>query len=136
MPEHNNTRPVDMKIFLKIFHATKCTLPILALSINAKIVAGNRTTSYRPILGILTCFQGPGDPADEDGLPGVERERGVEDEVCVGESPGSDLHRLVLDGRRGDAQVQLVVVLDARVDQRLHGLLVLQYCRVLLTYSF
>ena len=108
---------------------------------NAKIVAGNRSTSSRPpfplpyrpipiILRILTCFQGPGDPADEDGFPGVEGERGVEDEVGVGESPGPDLDRLVLDGRRGDAQVQLVVVLDARVDQRLHGLLVLQYCRV------
>lgn len=74
----------------------------------------------------LTGFEWSWDSADEHRLPWIQRQRRIEDEVCVGESPRSNLHGFVLDGWRGDAKVELVFVLDARVDQTLHGGLVLE----------
>lgn len=76
--------------------------------------------------GQLHCFQWPRHAPDEHGLPGVQRHGGVQDEVGVGQAPRPDLHRLVLDGRRGHAQVELVIVHDARLDQLLHRALVLE----------
>ena len=73
-----------------------------------------------------TGFQRTWHTADEDGLAGVQRHGSVQDEVGVRQAPRPDLHGLVLDSRGGHAQVQLVVVHDARLDQLLHGALVLQ----------
>jgi hypothetical protein len=76
--------------------------------------------------GKFDGLQWPGDAADEDGLPRIQRERGIKHEVGVRQSPRPNLHRLVLDGGRRDAQVELILVLNARVDQRLHGCFLLQ----------
>ena len=64
-----------------------------------------------------TGFEWPRDAADEYGLPRVERKGRVQNKVGVRKSPRPDLDGLVLDGGRGDAEVQLVLVLYALVDQ-------------------
>jgi len=74
----------------------------------------------------LTGFQRSGHAAHEHRLPGIERHGRVQHEVRVGQTPRPYLHRFVLDGRRRHAQVQFVIVLNARVDQLLHRRLVLQ----------
>ena len=75
---------------------------------------------------IGTCFEGPRDAADKDRLARVQGQTGVQHKVRVGQLPGSDLHRLVLDGGGGHAQVELVLVLDTHLDQLLHRSLVLK----------
>ena len=74
---------------------------------------------------IITSFQRSGNPSNKDCLPGIKGQGGVKDKVRVTELPRSDLDRLVLDGRGAHAEVELVLVLDALLDQSLHGALVL-----------
>ena len=73
-----------------------------------------------------TSLEGPGDAPHKDSLAGVEGEGGVQHKVGVREPPGTDLDGFILDGGGRHAQVQLVVVLDTRVDQLLHAALVLR----------
>ena len=74
---------------------------------------------------IITSFQRSGNPSNKDCLPGIKGQGGVKDKVRVTELPRSDLDRLILDGRGAHAEVELVLVLDALLDQSLHGALVL-----------
>ena len=69
---------------------------------------------------IITSFQRSGNPSNKDRLPRIKRQGGVKDKVRVTELPRSDLDRLVLDGRGAHAEVELVLVLDALLDQGLH----------------
>lgn len=68
----------------------------------------------------LTGFQRSGDTTNENGLPGIQRHGRVQHEVGVGQTPRSYLNGFVFDGRRRNAQVQFVVVLNACVNQLLH----------------
>ena len=69
---------------------------------------------------IITSFQRSWNPSNKDCLPRIKGKGGVKDKVRVAELPRSDLHRLVLDGRGAHAQVELVLVLDALLNQSLH----------------
>lgn len=73
----------------------------------------------------LTGFQRSRHATHEHRFARVQRHRGVQHVVGIGQTPRPNLHRLVLDGRRRHAQVQLVLVGDARLNQLLHAALVL-----------
>lgn len=98
------------------------------LELRIGVDAGVTDTAVEPVHdhGELHGLQRPRHAADEDGLSRIERHGGVQHEVGVAESPGSDLHGLVLDRGRAHAQVELVLVLNAGVYQLLHRALVLK----------
>lgn len=74
---------------------------------------------------LLTSFQRSRDSTHKDRLSGIQWQGSVEDKVGIRQLPRSDLHRFVLDGGGRDAQVQLIIVLDAGVNQLLYRDLIL-----------
>jgi len=115
----------DVALLVAERHATRA-LGILELGVG--VDTGVADAAIQPVHDHrqLHRFERPGHAAHKHGLAGVERQSGVQHEVSVAEPPGADLHRLVLDGGRRHAQVQLVVVLYARVYQLLHAAFVLE----------
>lgn len=94
-------------------------------------------------INTVTGFERSRNAAHKHSLAGVEWHRGIENEVGVTQAPWSDLHLrqtrgkvltadwfshywFVFDCRARDAQIEFVVLLNARVDQRLNGRFVLK----------
>lgn len=77
------------------------------------------------MLSQLTCFQRTWNSANKDSLSWIQRHWSIQDEISIRQTPGANLNRLVLDGGRRDADVELVVFDDAVLDQILNRAFVL-----------
>lgn len=73
----------------------------------------------------LTSFQRTRHTADENRFSRIQRHGRVQHIVGIRQTPRPDLNGLVLDGGRRNAQIQLIVVGDAGLDQLLHATFVL-----------
>lgn len=65
---------------------------------------------------ILTCFQRTWNAADKYSFSRIQRHRSIEHVVSVRQAPWTNLHWLVLDSWRWDANVELVIFDDTAVN--------------------
>lgn len=78
-----------------------------------KITYSNFPICFR---SCLTCFQWTRNAANEHSFPRIQRHRSVKHVISIGEAPWTNLHGLVLDSRRWDANVEFLVFDDAAVN--------------------
>lgn len=79
-----------------------------------------------PVPPLLTCFKRSRNSTDEHGLAWVQRHRGIQDVVGIGQAPRPNLNGFVLDGRRRHRNVQLIILRVACFDQFLHAAFLLE----------
>lgn len=88
---------------------------------NEIIVSGSLKASVKQ----LTCFQRARNPTDEHGFAWIQRHRSVQHKISIRQAPRTNLNRLILDGWRRHADVQLLVLHDAVLNQILDRAFVL-----------
>ena len=74
----------------------------------------------------LTCFERAWHSTHKHGFAWIKWHGSIQHKVSIRESPRSNLYRFIFYCRWGDTQVELVIILNARINQLLHWALILK----------